>query len=66
MAGDLDDLRQRLEDISSEIGDLALDRLRAALDQAEGDPAGEERILTRARRAVDKASILLRQIEDSD
>lgn len=63
MAGDLDDLRQRLEDISSEIGDLALDRLRAALDQAEGDPAAQERILTRARRAVDKASILLRQVD---
>lgn len=65
MAGDLEDLRQRLEDISAAIGDLALDRLRAALDQAEGDPAAQERILTRARRAVDKASILLRQVDDS-
>ena len=64
MAGELDDLRRRLEDISSELGDLALDRLRAALDEAEGDPAAQERILSRARRAVDKACILLRQVDD--
>lgn len=59
MAGDPDDLRRRLEAISSELGDLALDRLRAALDGAEGDPVAEERRLTRARRAVDKAAGLL-------
>lgn len=71
MAGDLDDLRQRLETISSELGDLALDRLRAALDDAGGGrddrgPAGEERRITRARRAVDKASELLRRAGTSD
>lgn len=60
MKGDLDDLRQRLQAISGELGDLALDRLRSALDGADGDPAGEERRLTRARRAVEKASELLR------
>lgn len=64
MPGDLEDLRQRLEEISSEIGDLALDRLRAALDQADGDLAAQERILSRARRAVDKACMLLRQADD--
>ncbi|PLS75980.1 MAG: hypothetical protein CYG61_04415 [Actinobacteria bacterium] len=64
MATELDDLRQRLEAISDELGDLALDRLRAALDGAGGDPAGEERRLTRARRAVDKATALLRQADE--
>ncbi|HUR19120.1 MAG TPA: hypothetical protein VMZ51_09345 [Acidimicrobiales bacterium] len=64
MAGDVEDLRQRLADISSEIGDLALARLRAALDGAEGDPAAQERRLTRARRSVDKAYHLLGQAED--
>ena len=64
MAGDLDDLRQRLENISSELGDLALDRLRAALNGADGDPAAQERLLTRARRSVDKAGLLLRQADE--
>lgn len=65
MSGDLDDLRQRLDAISAELGDLALERLRAALDDADGDPAGEERRLTRARRAVEKASALLRGADGS-
>ena len=63
MPGDLEDLRQRLESISAEIGDLALDRLRAAIDGADGDPAAQERRLTRARRAVDKACGLLREVD---
>jgi hypothetical protein len=55
----LDDLRQRLDGIAEELADLAMDRLRAALDA--GDPAApvEERRLTRARRAVEKAAALL-------
>ncbi|MHB8595044.1 MAG: hypothetical protein ACYDB3_12080, partial [Acidimicrobiales bacterium] len=49
-----------------ELGDLALDRLREASSAAgrgsEPDPAlvAEERRLTRARRAVEKAAALLR------
>ncbi len=61
---DLGDLRQRLDAISAELGDLALDRLRAALDGGDGDPAGVERLVTRARRAVEKAGALLRQAEE--
>lgn len=58
MAGDTEELRQRLEGIAEELADLALDRLRAALD---GDPgaAPQERRLSRARRAVEKAAALL-------
>lgn len=63
MAGDLEEIRGRLEAISSELGDLALDRLRAALDGAEGDPEADERRLTRARRAVEKAIGLLSTVE---
>jgi hypothetical protein len=58
VAGDLDHLRERLEGIAEELADLAIDRLRAAVD---GNPeaAGEERRITRARRAVEKAAHLL-------
>lgn len=64
MASDVEDLRRRLDAISAELAEMAMDRLRAALDGAGGDPSGEERRLTRARRAVDKASALLRQDDE--
>ena len=62
-----DELADRLAAIAEELGDLALDRLREASGAArrgEGpDPEvlAEERRLTRARRAVDKAVALLRE-----
>lgn len=54
---DLDEIRSRLESISDELADIALDRLREAA--ASGGDAAEERIITRARRAVDRAAHLL-------
>jgi hypothetical protein len=64
---DLDDVADRLEAIAEEIGDLAFDRLREATSGARctgtPDPAvvAEEKRLTRARRAVEKAVIVLRK-----
>lgn len=58
MTGDLDHLRERLEGIAEELADLAIDRLRAAVDGNEA-AAAEERRITRARRAVEKAANLL-------
>lgn len=57
-SADLDHLRERLEGIAEELADLAIDRLRAAVD-GDPDAAAEERRLTRARRAVEKAAALL-------
>ncbi len=59
MGGDLDHVRERLEGIAEELADVAIDRLRAAVDGNE-DAAAEERRITRARRAVEKAANLLR------
>ena len=63
MAEDLDDLRDRLHGIAEELADLALDRLRQAVAAEDPDDPGraaaEERRLTRARRAVEKAAGLL-------
>ncbi len=62
MAGDLDSIRARLESISEELADLALDRLREAVSagtRVQAAASAEERRLTRARRAVDKAAALL-------
>ena len=58
MRGDVDHVRERLEGIAEELADLAIDRLRAAVDGDQA-AAAEERRLTRARRAVEKAATLL-------
>ncbi|MDP8936263.1 MAG: hypothetical protein M3O23_00650 [Actinomycetota bacterium] len=58
MGGDLESIRSRLEAISEELADLALDRLREAVGGDVRAPA-EERLLSRARRAVDKAAAIL-------
>ncbi|MGH9209717.1 MAG: hypothetical protein ACRD2C_03445 [Acidimicrobiales bacterium] len=55
MAGEFDDIRQRLETISEEIADLAIERLRESIDAGGTELPVDERRLTRARRAVDKA-----------
>ncbi|MGH9102949.1 MAG: hypothetical protein ACRDYD_08220 [Acidimicrobiales bacterium] len=54
-----EDVRARLEGIAEELGDLALDRLRQAAGGAGPDAVAEERRLTRARRAVERAVVAL-------
>ena len=62
---DLDDIVGRLGSIAEDLANAALDRLRqnAAAMRAGGDPdkdlAAEEKRITRARRAVEKAATLL-------
>ena len=65
MGDSLDHLRERLEGIGEELADLALDRLRAAVD-GDGDAGAEERRITRARLAVEKAAALLRDSPDTE
>jgi hypothetical protein len=52
------EIRERLLLISEQLADLALDRLREAVD-AGAAASAEERRFTRARRAVEKAAALL-------
>ncbi len=66
MSGELEELADRLAALAEDLADLAIDRLRRAAEAARStgspDPAlvAEEKRLTRARRAVDKAVALLR------
>jgi hypothetical protein len=59
------DIAERLAGIGEELADLALDRLREAAGavRAGGEPdaalTAEEKRITRARRAVEKAVVLL-------
>lgn len=64
MAGELDDIRSRLEAIAEELGDLAIQRLRDSIDAGGTELPVDERRLTRARRAVEKAAAILRQGEE--
>jgi hypothetical protein len=65
VGADLADIAERLSGIGDELADLALDRLREAANSVRvgGDPdpavTAEEKRITRARRSVEKAVVLL-------
>jgi hypothetical protein len=65
VGADISELAERLSGIGEELADLALDRLRQATDSVrageEPDPSvtAEEKRITRARRSVEKAAMLL-------
>jgi hypothetical protein len=64
MAGEFEDIRARLEAIAEELADLAIVRLRESIDAGGDELPVDERRLTRARRAVEKAANLLREPDD--
>ncbi len=59
MSGPFDDLAEQLDSIAAELDDRAFELLRAAAAERQGRPVDDKR-LTQARRAVEKASRLLR------
>lgn len=65
MAGEFDDIRIRLEAIAEELGDLAIERLIASIDAGGTELPVDEKRLTRARRAVEKAAAILREPDDA-
>jgi len=64
VAGEFDDIRARLELIAEEMADLAIVRLRESIDAGGHELPVDEKRLTRARRAVEKAIALLDQPDD--
>ena len=66
MAGEFDEVRQRLESIAEELADLAMVRLRESIDEGGTELPIDERRLTRARRAVEKAVFILREPDEHD
>ena len=61
MPGEFDEIRSRLESIAEELADLAIQRLRESIDAGGEEMPIDERRLTRARRAVEKAAHLLEE-----
>lgn len=66
MAGEFDDIRNRLAAISEELADLAIARLRESIDNGGTELPVDERRITKARRAVEKAIAVLGDGSDRD
>ena len=66
MAGEFQDIRARLEAIAEELSDLAIERLRESIDAGGDELPVDERRLTRARRAVEKAVAILGEPDDRE
>ncbi len=66
MAGEFAGIRRRLETIAEELADLAIERLRESIDNGGVELPVDERRLTRARRAVEKAAAILAEPDDTD
>ncbi len=58
-----EDLAERLEAIGAELDELSFDLLQQAVADGATERPAADRTLTQARRAVEKAAGLLRQLE---
>lgn len=65
MSGSHDDLADRLDAIVADLDERSFDLLREAAAHGRGRPP-EDRTLTQARRAIEKASRLLRGRDAAD
>lgn len=64
MPGEFEEIRSRLDGIAEELADLAIARLRDSIDAGGTELPVDEKRITRARRAVEKASFLLAEPDD--
>ena len=65
MAGEFDDIRERLEAIAEELADLGIQRLRESIDAGGHELPVDEKRLARARRSVEKAAYILREPDNA-
>jgi hypothetical protein len=61
-----EDLAERLEAIVGELDELSMDVLQQAIADGVTQRPAADRSITQARRAVEKAAVLLRQVDDDD
>jgi hypothetical protein len=64
--GELQPLIERLESVAADIDDLAFDRLSAAVADGEVERPADDKALMQARRAIEKAALVLRRIEGAE
>ncbi len=63
--GEFDDLIERLESVAADLDELAFDRLREAVADGEISRPPDDKKLMQARRAIEKAVAVLRQLDDT-
>ena len=63
--GDYDQLVERLEAIGEELDEIAFDRLREAVADGELARPTDDKKLMQARRAIEKAAGVLRQLDET-
>ena len=66
MSEHFDDIADRLDAIAEELAETALSELSSAIRRGEQKRPAAERSLTQARRAIEKATHLLRNIDSSN
>ncbi len=66
MTGEYDEFVQRLESLAADLDEVAFDRLREAVADGEVTRPPEDKQLMQARRAIEKAAAVLRQLDETD
>ena len=56
---------ERLESVAADLDELAFDRLREAVADGETTRPAEDKKLMQARRAIEKAAAVLRQLDET-
>lgn len=65
MTGEYGHLVDRLESIADELDEIAFDRLREAVADGELTRPADDKKLMQARRAIEKAVGVLRQLDET-
>lgn len=61
---DFEQLADRLETVAADLDDMAFDRLREAVADGELQRPADDKKMMQARRAIEKAVGILRQLDD--
>jgi hypothetical protein len=66
VSGEYEGLIDRLESVAAELDEVAFDRLREAVADGEVTRPADDKKLMQARRAIEKAVGVLRQLDETD
>jgi hypothetical protein len=62
---DYSGLVERLESVAADLDEMAFDRLREAIADGETTRPADDKRLMQARRAIEKAAAVLRQLDET-
>ena len=65
MTGEFESLIERLETVAADLDEIAFDRLREAVADGEVTRPAADKKLMQARRAIEKAAAVLRQLDET-